>query len=70
MLRQIIIYIILTYDVIVVAFIMKKLFSIPGNKKLLNQYKKQQEKRKEKSKVYYVLHAILFLLGLIYLCFC
>ena len=70
MLRQIIIYIILTYDVIVVAFIMKKLFSIPGNKKLLNQFKKQQEKRKEKSKAYYVFHAILFLLGLIYLCFC
>ena len=70
MLRQMIIYIILIYDVFIVAFIIKKLFSIPGNKKLLNQFKKQQEKCKEKSKVYYVLHATLFLLGLIYLCFC
>ena len=66
MLRQMIIYIILIYDVFVVAFIIKKLFSIPGNKKLLNQ----QEKRKEKSKVYYILHATLFLSGVIYLCFC
>ena len=65
MLRQMIIYIILIYDVFVVAFIIKKLFSIPGNKKLLNQ-----EKRKEKSKVYYILHATLFLSGVIYLCFC
>lgn len=70
MLRQMIIYIILIYDVFIVAFIIKKLFSIPGNKKLINQYKKQKEKRKGKSPVYYILLGALFLLGLIYLCFC
>lgn len=70
MLRQIIIYIILIYDAFIVAIIIKKLFSIPGNKKLMNQLKKHQEKRKEKPRRYYILHGLLFLLGFIYLCLC
>lgn len=70
MLRQVLIYIILIYDLFLVALIIKKLFTIPGNKKLLSQYKKQQEKGKEKSPGYYILLGALFLLGLLYLCFC
>lgn len=67
MYRQFIVYGIMIYDVLLVAYIIKELYTIPGNKKLLNQYKKRLEKKKNK-KAIYIVNTILFLCGLIYLC--